>query len=152
MSLVLFDELEVRVQWVGILRVTSVTNSKRCPRRSLVCVNQTCAGVKLNKFNTVTTYCSGELMIGELNNTCHLSSNKRRLFRVMYEFNSTWLFFLYQKNRFLFNLNMRKNFYLVGTFMYQSFSQCLTGFLNFMSHYILAIHLDFIKTIKLIDA
>ena len=45
-----------------------------------------------------------------------------------------------------------ENIYLVGTFMYQSFSQCLNGFLNFMSHYILAIHLDFIKTIKLIDA
>lgn len=151
MSLVLFDELEVRVQWVGILRVTSVTNSKRCPRRSLVCVNQTCAGVKLNKFNTVTTYCSGELMIGELNNTCHLSSNKCRLFRVMYEFNSTWLFFFIKRTG-SYSIWIWGNIYLVGTFMYQSFSQCLTGFLNFMSHYILAIHLDFIKTIKLIDA
>ncbi len=60
-----------------------MTNSKRCPRRSLVCVNQTEAGVKLNKFNTVTTLCSGGLMIKELNDTCHLLSNILDFFRAM---------------------------------------------------------------------
>ena len=52
---VLFDELEVRGQSVEISRVTSMTNFKRCPRRSEVSVKFTYAGVRLNKSSTVTT-------------------------------------------------------------------------------------------------
>ncbi len=55
MIFVLFDVLEARGQSVRISRVTSMTNSERCSRRSDSKCQITIAGVRLNKSNTVTT-------------------------------------------------------------------------------------------------